>query len=212
MFDILAAEVIKQCDPQNGLSEDIISDPRGCNFNAKTLACNMPSAAEECITADQLSTLHKLYNDWTDVNQTFVYGHLTIEQQYWYVRDLMGLEDSFTWQNLDYSTVQLAEKLNPGNATADTFDISDFHKRGFNITACQMPLSFHPDNMTPPSTLGYRDSRHDIALAMMAWAENGTAPNEHAATNWKNSASVQFATAFTRQSIVARATRTTRGS
>jgi feruloyl esterase len=76
MFDILAAEVIKQCDPQNGLSEDIISDPRGCNFNAKTLACNMPSAAEECITADQLSTLHKLYNDWTDVNQTFVYGHL----------------------------------------------------------------------------------------------------------------------------------------
>jgi feruloyl esterase len=54
----------------------------------------------------------------------------TIEQQYWYVRDLMGLEDSFTWQNLDYSTVQLADKLNPGNATADTFDISDFHKRG----------------------------------------------------------------------------------
>jgi feruloyl esterase len=76
MFDILAAEVIKQRDPQNGLGEDIISDPRGCSFNANILACNMPSAAEKCITADQLSTLHKHYNDWTHVNQTFVYGHL----------------------------------------------------------------------------------------------------------------------------------------
>ncbi|KAJ6080301.1 tannase and feruloyl esterase [Penicillium canescens] len=121
MFDILAAEVIKQRDPQNDLSEDIISDPRGCNFNANTLACNMPSAAEKCITADQLSTLHKQDRCEPDI---------CLWPFYWYVRDLMGLEDSFTLQDLDYSTVQLTDKLNPGNATADPFDISDFHKRG----------------------------------------------------------------------------------
>jgi feruloyl esterase len=45
-------------------------------------------------------------------------------------RNLMDLEDSFTWQDLDYSTVQLADKVYPRNATADTFDIRDFHKRG----------------------------------------------------------------------------------
>jgi hypothetical protein len=67
----------------------------------------------------------------------------TIEQQYWYVRDLMGLEDSFTWQDLDYSTVQLADKLNPGNATADAFVIRisiSAWPSSFNITACQMPM------------------------------------------------------------------------
>ncbi|KAJ5758097.1 tannase and feruloyl esterase [Penicillium nucicola] len=264
MFDILAAEVIKQCDPQDGLSDNIISDPRGCNFNANTLACNATSLTDECLTADQLTTLHKLYNDWVDVNQTFVYGHLwlgseaswllgnvglgensTIEQQYWYPRDLMGLGDSFSWQDLDYSTVQLAERLNPGNATADKFDISDFQKRGgkflhyhglsdayvspdasiyyydqassavepqgiemddfyrlFLIPGMEHCLST-PDNMNAPwyiagpdqaatintgtySTPGYRDSRHDIVLAMMAWVENGTAPNEIVATKWKN--------------------------
>jgi feruloyl esterase len=55
-------------------------------------------------------------------------------------------------------------------------------------------------NIGTYSTLGYRDSRHDIVLAMMAWAQNDTAPNEIVATKWKNDttmnsrASVQSAT------------------
>jgi hypothetical protein len=70
-------------------------------------------------------------------------------------------------------------------------------------------------NIGTYSTFGYRDSRHDIVLAMMAWAENDTAPNEIVATKWKNDttmksrASVQSAT-LPRQSIMARAIRTTR--
>ena len=149
MFDILATEVLRQCDPQDGLVDTIISDPKGCNFNPNTLMCNSTSAADECLTSDQLDTLYKIYNDWVDVNQTYVYGHMwlgseaswllgniglgedsTIDQQLWYPRDLMGLGDAFNWEDLDFSTVELAEKLNPGNATADKYDISAFQKRG----------------------------------------------------------------------------------
>ncbi|KAJ5082932.1 tannase and feruloyl esterase [Penicillium argentinense] len=36
------------------------------------------------------------------------------------------------------------------------------------------------------STPGYKDSRHDIVLAMMAWVENGTAPDYIVATKWKD--------------------------
>jgi Tannase and feruloyl esterase. len=36
------------------------------------------------------------------------------------------------------------------------------------------------------STPGYRDSQHDIVLAMMAWVENGTAPSNIIATKFKN--------------------------
>jgi len=39
------------------------------------------------------------------------------------------------------------------------------------------------------STPGYWDARHDIVLAMMAWVENGTAPNDIIATKWKNDTS-----------------------
>ncbi|KAJ5100278.1 tannase and feruloyl esterase [Penicillium angulare] len=149
MFDILATEVLKQCDPQDGLVDTIISNPQGCNFNPNTLMCNSTSSADECLTAAQLNTLYKIYNDWVDVNQTYVYGHMwlgseaawllgniglgedsTIDQQLWYPRDLMGLGDSFNWEDLDFSTVELANKLNPGNATADKYDISAFQKRG----------------------------------------------------------------------------------
>lgn len=45
------------------------------------------------------------------------------------VQNLMGLTN-FTWQDLDFSTVQLADQLNPGNATADDFDLSPFFARG----------------------------------------------------------------------------------
>ncbi|PYH88118.1 tannase and feruloyl esterase, partial [Aspergillus ellipticus CBS 707.79] len=149
MFDVIAAEVLRQCDPQDGLVDTIISNPRGCVFNPQTLACNATSTADSCLTAEQLSTLYKIHNDWVDTNQTYIYGHLllgseaswlegniglgedsTIEQQYWYPRDLMGLGDSFVWQDLDFSTVQLADQLNPGNATADQYDITEFYNRG----------------------------------------------------------------------------------
>jgi hypothetical protein len=45
------------------------------------------------------------------------------------VQNLMGLKN-FTWQDLDYSTVQLADELDPGNATADDFDLSPFYAHG----------------------------------------------------------------------------------
>ncbi|RAK71355.1 tannase and feruloyl esterase [Aspergillus fijiensis CBS 313.89] len=263
MFDVIAAEVLRQCDPQDGLVDNIISDPAGCNFNPNVLMCNATSAADECLTAEQLSTLYKIHNDWVDVNQTYVYGHMwlgsesswltgniglgedsTIDQQYWYPRDLMGLSD-FVWQDLDYSTVQLADQLNPGNATADRYDISAFHNRGgkflhyhglsdsyvspdasiyyydqassalkpqgvemddfyrmFLIPGMEHCYST-PDIMNAPwyiagadqaamintgtySVPGYRDAKHDIILAMMAWVENGTAPDSIIATKWKN--------------------------
>ncbi|OJJ32707.1 hypothetical protein ASPWEDRAFT_158805 [Aspergillus wentii DTO 134E9] len=264
MFDVIAAEVLRQCDPQDGVVDGIISNPEGCVFNPQVLACNATSANDECVTAEQMGTLYKLHNDWVDVNQTFVYSHLflgsesswlsgniglgenhTISQQYWYPRDLMGLGDDFVWQDLDLSTVELADTLNPGNATADDFNISAFHNRGGKFihyhglsdsyvspgasiyyydqassavkpqgievddfyrmflipgmehcfgTPATMNAPWYiagPDqpaniNTSTYSVPGYKDAKHDVVLAMMAWVENGTAPNDIVATVWKN--------------------------
>ncbi|PYH87387.1 tannase and feruloyl esterase [Aspergillus ellipticus CBS 707.79] len=41
-------------------------------------------------------------------------------------------------------------------------------------------------NTSTYSVPGYKDPRHDVVLAMMAWVENGTAPNDIVATVWKN--------------------------
>ncbi|KAJ6082636.1 tannase and feruloyl esterase [Penicillium canescens] len=114
----------------------------------------------------------------------------------------MGLEDSFTWQDLDDSTVQLADNLNPGNATADTFNIGDFHKR------CGMFLHHGLSDapVSPDTSIYYYDQASSAVepqgiemnnlycLFLIpemdddGLAENGTAPNEHAATKWENDA------------------------
>lgn len=103
-FTAISDEVLKQCDPQDGNTDKVISDPYGCRFNPLTLACGANGAANSstCLTQPQLDTLHKIYNDWVDVNQTFVYPHTaygseamwasqygvgeesSLEAQYWY--------------------------------------------------------------------------------------------------------------------------------
>lgn len=36
------------------------------------------------------------------------------------------------------------------------------------------------------SVPGFSDARHDVLLALMAWVENGTAPEQIIATKWHN--------------------------
>ncbi|PWY88216.1 tannase-domain-containing protein [Aspergillus heteromorphus CBS 117.55] len=41
-------------------------------------------------------------------------------------------------------------------------------------------------NTSTYSVPGYKESRHDVILAMMNWVENGTAPNDIVAIVWKS--------------------------
>ncbi|ETS78552.1 hypothetical protein PFICI_10614 [Pestalotiopsis fici W106-1] len=147
MFTVIAAEVLKQCDPQDGLTDTIISDPIGCNFDPTPLLCNS-TATTGCLNGEQVKTMYKIYNDWVETNQTFVFPHYllgtesqwsmnigegsesSLENQSGFAQNLLQLGANWTWHDLDYETVLLAEQINPGNATADDFDISPFYARG----------------------------------------------------------------------------------
>ncbi|RSH80314.1 uncharacterized protein EHS24_008890 [Apiotrichum porosum] len=260
MFNVIGAEVIKQCDPQDGVTDTIISDPFRCNFNPLTLLC-APNVTESCLIPDQIETLNKIYNDWVETNQTYVFSHLllgteaswnndvgtgslaTLESQSGFAQDLMQLGDSWTFEDLTIETVELADEINPGNATADDFDLSPFYNRGGKLIhhhglsdgtlATGSSLYFYthvvraiwehgidvddfyrlflipgmehcqstPSNMNAPwyiaganqpasistslhSVPCFSDAKHDVILALMAWVENGTAPDSIIATKW----------------------------
>lgn len=70
-FEIIEAEVLRQCDAQDGLVDNIISDPDGCNFFSEALLCDNDSTADQagCLTVPQLETLDKILQDYIDVNQ-----------------------------------------------------------------------------------------------------------------------------------------------
>jgi feruloyl esterase len=150
LFPAISDEVLRQCDPQDGLLDGIISDPFRCDFFPETLLCGPTSNTSSCLTAPQLKTLYKIYSDWRDVNSTFVFPHYPLgsEVQYtalldtdtglpsplgtsWLSNFLLNLTTPLDWSTtFSYSTVQLADKINPGGANADDFDLSPFAARG----------------------------------------------------------------------------------
>jgi feruloyl esterase len=144
-FPLIQNEVMKQCDSQDGVVDNIISDPRRCKFRSEILLCGAKTISN-CLTVPQLETLDLLYSDWVEANQTFIFSRLEYGSEFqWgmaiggsspsglgteYVKYMLGLGPDWRWQDYEPSIIKLSEKINPGNATADNFDMEPFYKRG----------------------------------------------------------------------------------
>ncbi|KAL4902903.1 hypothetical protein BDW74DRAFT_186564 [Aspergillus multicolor] len=150
LMDVLATEVLAQCDEADGLKDNIIMDGYACEFRPETLLCDSPNAnASTCFNAAQLETLYQVYGDWIDTNQTFIFPSfawgseaqvsqmiITSDDQLdapsgiAYPRDFVYDDATWPGESLDYETIALSDRLDPGNATADKFDIRPFQSRG----------------------------------------------------------------------------------
>ncbi|OJJ43216.1 hypothetical protein ASPZODRAFT_136410 [Penicilliopsis zonata CBS 506.65] len=181
MFTILADEVLRQCDPQDGLVDSVISNPERCVFKPSTLLCANETEAENspatCLTSDQINILYHIYTDWIDGNQTYISSHLELgSESAWsstlgsngiyanyegYVQYVMQQGTDWTWEMLDYDTVLLSDSMNPGNSNADDFDMSAFQDRGGKL------LHFHgwADPSVPPGDSVYLYEHVEQAMA-----------------------------------------------
>lgn len=147
MFPVIAEETLRQCDPQDGVRDNIISSPETCVLQLETLLCGPESDTSRCLEAAQLGTLHRLYNDWVEANSTFIFPHLLPGSEWeWeklsgsdkpnslgvdYVKYFLNFGPDWDWQE-GYSPdlLRVAEEMDPGNATADNYDLSPFFERG----------------------------------------------------------------------------------
>ena len=156
LFGVIGAEVLKQCDPQDGLVDHIIMDPGRCDFFPEALLC-APGVKNQtiagCLTAPQIGTLYKIYNDYVDTNQTFVFPHLDLGSEaqwdvllgssmpnplgYEYPQYMLDLGPDWNFYDFDYSIVELADRTDPGNCNADDFDLSPFQSRGGKLLMYQ---------------------------------------------------------------------------
>ncbi|OJD34254.1 ferulic acid esterase feruloyl esterase [Diplodia corticola] len=147
LFPVIGAEVIKQCDAQDGLADNIVSDPLACNFNPDALLCSPTSNTSACLTPPQLAILSKIYAPYIDTNATFVFPGLALgSEAQWtallgtttgsplsygtdYIRYFLN-QPGFRWEDFTYAVVQLADELDPGNATADAFAAMAAYRAG----------------------------------------------------------------------------------
>lgn len=177
MFSVIGAEVIRQCDAQDGLVDRVVMDPQHCDFDIEALLCHGGGNSSDCLTPAQLDTLRQIYSDYVDANQTFVFPHLLPgSESQWdtlinngtanplgtdYVKYFLGLGAQWTQDKFDYSIVQLSDKLNPGNATASDYNISPFSRKGGKL------LMYHgmADGFIPTDSSLYYYNRVTEALA-----------------------------------------------
>ena len=156
LFPAIGAEVLKQCDIQDGLTDNIIMDPARCDFFPEALLCG-PNVTNQttagCLTPAQIGTLYNIYNDYVDVNQTFVFPHLELGSEaqwfvllglpipnplgYEYPQYMLDLGSDWNFYDFDYSIVQLADHTDPGNCDADDYDLSPFQSRGGKLLMYQ---------------------------------------------------------------------------
>lgn len=176
LFAAVNAEVIKQCDPQDGLVDTVVSDPEGCNFRPEALLCGSQSAnASSCLTGPQLDTLYNIYSDYVGENNTFFFPSLTIGSEGQpilitsdppnplgtdYVKYFLGKGANWNYKDYNDDIIALSDAINPGNATVK-FDLSAFHKKGGKI------LSYHgmADPLIPTKSTPYFYNHVDRALA-----------------------------------------------
>ena len=170
-FELIGAEVLKQCDAQDGLRDGIIMDPGRCDFFAEALLCGAQEGQtdrKDCLTAAQISTLEKIYSDYVETNQTLMFPHLSLGSEaqwgfllgsdkpsplgYEYPQYMLDLGPDWDFNDYDYSVQQLADQKDPGNCSADAYSAMDaFHRRGGKL------LMYHgyADGLIPAGSSTY---------------------------------------------------------
>ncbi|KAK2612674.1 hypothetical protein QQS21_001291 [Conoideocrella luteorostrata] len=177
LFSTIADEMLRQCDAQDGLRDQIIGDPFGCNFTFNRLLCQPSNNSTACLTAGQMKTAEKLYKPVLSANQTLLFPGLSLGSdaaalalkpsglgvdlyRYWVFNDSNWDVTKFKIQD-----VALADHINPGNAVADNFDLSPFKQRGGKL------IHYHglADPLIPAGS-----SQHFFEQVQRTMALNGT--------------------------------------
>lgn len=141
-LEAVAAEVIAQCDPQDGVVDGILQNPKGCVFRPQTLLCGASTNNATCLNGDQIALIDKMHSDWKTENNTFVFpGWMLGTEASWsttgpdsdfvtYIQYMLQIGGEWTSADWNDDLIALSDRLNPGNATADDYDISPFYNRG----------------------------------------------------------------------------------
>lgn len=184
-FQATAAEAIKQCDELDGLKDGIVSYPDLCRFDLTPVLCG-PGVAKpaSCLTEAQAETVKNAYRDYTSEEQLVFPGLEVGSEHQWsflmggpapsslgdgYIQYFLLDDPNWHWSQYNDSIVWRADAEDPGNCTADDYNMAEFQAKGGKI------LMYHglADALIPPrsSDLFYERVANAMggAEALQSW-------------------------------------------
>ncbi|KAI1103875.1 tannase-domain-containing protein [Jackrogersella minutella] len=152
----IGAEILRQCDGKDGVTDGIISLPEQCNVNWNDMKCNSNNDASDfaksthCMNDEQVESLQHMYQGYVldSTDEQVMPGYLpgSEDQLYTvlnysdaspyglgYVRYFVLNDPLFQASQYNDSILSLAEAMDPGNATADDYNLTAFRDRGGKV-------------------------------------------------------------------------------
>ncbi|KAG6859818.1 hypothetical protein C0995_003511 [Termitomyces sp. Mi166 len=130
LWDVVAAEVLRQCDGQDGVEDGIITEPDECRFRPEAILC-VPGQESGCLSIFQINALNEIYRPLFGRNGEFLYSRYDPgaeadggAQQWfsgsidpfiadWY-RFAVLSDPAYSFENFSLDTIMLGDTLNPG--------------------------------------------------------------------------------------------------
>lgn len=137
LFSTIGAEVIRQCDALDGVSDGIVSTPDQCQFDTTALLCGSSRVnGSACLRQEQINTLNNIYSDYY-ANDKFAFPGLEPgSESQWsvlfggtapnslgdeYIQDFLLNDPSWDWPAYTDDLLWKADAVDPGNCTADHY-------------------------------------------------------------------------------------------
>ncbi|KAF8072297.1 tannase and feruloyl esterase [Lyophyllum atratum] len=146
LWDVVANEILKQCDGLDGFSDEIITEPDSCDFKPEAIQCTAQTTTN-CLSEPQLAVLRKVYQPLNGPDGELIFprydpgaevdggwqillnGSVNAIAGDWYKYAIFNNSD-YDFGNFNLDDIALANRLDPGGISTFNSDLSAFHTRG----------------------------------------------------------------------------------
>ncbi|KAK3322064.1 feruloyl esterase B [Apodospora peruviana] len=149
LIGVIGNEVIKQCDALDGVKDGIVSHPDLCNFTLTPLMCDLSGAtASACLSFEQVATVRNIYADYYAEGKLAFPGLELSSEAQWpfllsgpgpssygdgYIQYFLLDDPNWHWTQFEDGIIWQADAADPGDCTADAYDMTAFRQRGGKI-------------------------------------------------------------------------------
>lgn len=82
--------VLEQCDALDGIADGILQDPRRCNWQPSDIQCRRGRDGADCLTADEVNVVNKIYSGATDSDGNPWYFGMSRGSEYTWTPEMIG--------------------------------------------------------------------------------------------------------------------------